>query len=171
MWLVEAARQTPLWVWALLAFLWYRGLRALRGGTVTLPRLAILPALFALWGLHGVLTIFGGSASSLLVWLFSMALGAGMGLARARRTLIAADHEKGLIRLPGSAATLLLMLATFIAKYAAAALLVANPAVRGSFWFLLLDAGVSGFVAGMFAGRLLGLWQTYKAAPHVALTA
>jgi fucose permease len=38
---------TPLWVWVLLAFLLYLGIRALRPGTAPLWRIAILPALFA----------------------------------------------------------------------------------------------------------------------------
>jgi hypothetical protein len=49
---VEAiVRGTPLWVWLLLAYLLSRGLKALKGGTTPLSKLAIVPVVFAVWGL------------------------------------------------------------------------------------------------------------------------
>ncbi|NMU93802.1 hypothetical protein HGQ98_31645 [Achromobacter ruhlandii] len=55
----EILRRTPLWVWALFAFLLYRGIRALRPRQVSVTRTFLLPVLFLVWALvsiHGEVT-------------------------------------------------------------------------------------------------------------------
>ena len=42
---------TPVWVFALLAFLVWQGIKATRPRTVTIWRSLIVPAVFIVWGL------------------------------------------------------------------------------------------------------------------------
>ena len=42
---------TPVWVWVLLAVLLSRGFKALSSGTAPLSKLAIVPLIFAGWGI------------------------------------------------------------------------------------------------------------------------
>ena len=41
---------TPVWVWALFAFVIYQGITALRPREVPIWRLLIVPAVFIVWG-------------------------------------------------------------------------------------------------------------------------
>ncbi len=47
---------TPTWVWILLAVLVSRGMKALKGGTAPIGKLAIVPLVFAAWGLQHLMT-------------------------------------------------------------------------------------------------------------------
>ncbi|WP_230328659.1 hypothetical protein [Salmonella enterica] len=49
-------RDTPVWVWILLAFLLRRGFAALYDREMTTGRLFFLPMLFLVWGAYGVIT-------------------------------------------------------------------------------------------------------------------
>ncbi|ENT5053542.1 hypothetical protein [Salmonella enterica] len=49
-------KDTPVWVWILLAFLLRRGFAALYDREMTTGRLFFLPVLFLVWGAYGVIT-------------------------------------------------------------------------------------------------------------------
>ena len=101
---------TPLWVWALFAFLVFLGLRAFRTSTTSLGRLAILPAVFFVWGLYGIITVFGATPSHIGVWLAASAVGLGCGTLLARAARLEADRANGLVRIAGGSSTLILIL-------------------------------------------------------------
>lgn len=50
--LIGVVTHTPVWVWVLFIFLISRGLKARRPATVTLERLAIIPAIFLIWDIY-----------------------------------------------------------------------------------------------------------------------
>ena len=52
--IAEILARTPWWVWLLFLFLLWIGARALRPATMPFWRLAILPAVFLVWGLQGL---------------------------------------------------------------------------------------------------------------------
>jgi ABC-type amino acid transport system permease subunit len=168
---VEMIRQTPVWVWILFAYLLIRGVQALQGSVISLHRLAIVPVVFAVWGLWGVATTFHDPGLSALVWSASFALGLALGVFRTARTPIQVDRSAGLIALPGSPMVLVLVLVVFCVKYALGAWAAIQPSATAMLPFMVSDIGVTGLVAGMFAGRLLTLWQRMKNAPEVRLSA
>ncbi|WP_198404649.1 hypothetical protein [Salmonella enterica] len=49
-------RNTPVWVWILLAFLLRRGFAALYDREMTTGRMFFLPMFFLVWGAYGVIT-------------------------------------------------------------------------------------------------------------------
>ncbi len=163
---IETVARTPLWVWALLAFLLFIGIRALRPTTASFARLAILPVVFLAWGLSGFATTYGLRPIGIAVWIAALAVGAGFGWLVARSIEIHADKERGLLRLPGSALNLVLILIIFATKYTLGVLAGLRPSIIGELLFMATDVGVSGLLTGLFAGRLFGLWRKYQAAPH-----
>jgi len=162
---------TPIWVWALLAFLLFIGIRALRPTTASFARLVILPLVFLVWGLSGFATTYGLRPVGLAVWIAALVVGVGIGWLVARSIEIRADRERGLIRLPGSALNLILTLIIFATKYTLGVLGDMRPSITGELLFMATDVGVSGLLTGLFAGRLFGLWRKYQAAPHEKLAA
>ena len=162
---------TPLWVWALLAFLLFIGIRGLKSTTASFARLAILPIVFLVWGLSGFATNYGFRPFGIAVWIAALVVGAGFGWLLARSIEIRADRERGLIRLPGNALNLVLILIIFATKYTLGVLAGLRPSITGELLYMATDVGVSGLLTGMFAGRLLGLWRKYQAASHENLAA
>ena len=138
---IEMARQTPVWVWALFAFLMYRGTMALNGSVTSLPRLAIVPVAFAAWGLWSVATGSHEPGLSSLIWAASFAFGAMLGALRTARTPIQVDRPAGLVALPGSPMVLVLVLVVFSVKYALGAWAAIQPGAALSPAFVIYDVG------------------------------
>ncbi|MGI4985808.1 MAG: DUF6622 family protein [Janthinobacterium lividum] len=157
-------QHTPSWVWVLLAFLVFRGVKSMRGGTTKIHRLAIVPVIFTLWGLYG---LAAQPATSWLAWLSGILLGLAIGFVLARRSTITADRTHGTITLPGSPVPLVLMLLVFIVKFWLGFELAMHAASPGS-PYLMVAASVSGAVAGIFAGRFLVYVQACRHQDGVA---
>jgi hypothetical protein len=47
---------TPVWVWPLLAYLVWMGIKAMRPRTTAVQRSLIVPAIFIIWGLSGLVS-------------------------------------------------------------------------------------------------------------------
>jgi ABC-type amino acid transport system permease subunit len=163
--IIEIISRTPWWVWILFVFLLWIGLRALRPSTGPFWRLAILPLVFLVWGLQSLVSRYPIDAFSLGPWLLAIAIGVALGLLLVARVELRADRAHGLIWLPGGATTLVLILLIFAARYTFGVLQGMTPGIIADPRFLIADVGLSGLVAGIFAGRLLGLWRKYRAAP------
>lgn len=60
---------TPVWVYVLLVFLLFRGIKARVPATVTLEKLALIPALFLFWDIYDLVTYRNQSISTYLQWI------------------------------------------------------------------------------------------------------
>ena len=154
---------TPAWVWILLAFLVSRGFKALKGGTVPLSKLAIVPAVFAAWGLVHLFKEPAAGWVTGLAWLVGAAAGLGIGTLLARTSGMSVDRVQKTVTLPGSAVPLLLILVTFASKFWLGVELATTHAGVDSM-YAILDGLVSGVVAGIFAGRFLIYWLGFRPA-------
>ena len=139
---------TPPWVWVLLAFLLFLGIRALQPSTAPLWRIAILPTVFCVWGVSGLFSLHKPTPERVVPWLVAI----GIGMAISRLQPVRADKTRRLVRVPGGPLTLVLILGIFATKYV----------------FGVLH-GIT--LTGMFVGRFMGLWRQYQAAPHEDLSA
>ncbi len=162
--ILAVVKNTPLWVWALFAYLIFQGVRALKGGSTSFVRLSIMPIAFAIWGLWGVFEKFHGSSFSILTWLMSVGIGFAFGMLRMASLNIGIDRKAGTFELPGSSIPLIASLLVFGIKYILSVLTAIRPETLSAPWFLIVDVGMTGFFAGLFAGRLFGLWRKYKSA-------
>jgi len=161
---------TPVWVWPLLALLVFLGIRALRPTTAPIWRIAILPAIFFVWGLISLFNLHGFALSRSLPWAVAFVGGAGIGMLIANSQSIRADKTHRLVHVPGGALTLVLILLIFVTKYVFGFLHATQPAQFAQPRFWLTEIVISGVLAGMFIGRFVGLWRQYRAAPHADLT-
>jgi hypothetical protein len=155
---------TPAWVWILLAVLVSRGMKALKGGTAPLAKLAVVPAVFAAWGLLHLLTERAAGWDTAFMWIAGGALGVGVGAVLARRSGMSVDRVHRTITLPGSAVPLALILLTFATKFWIGFELATAAHVGVDSLFVVLGGLVSGVVAGIFAGRFLIYWLALRPA-------
>lgn len=161
---------TPAWVWILLAYLILQGVAAMKTRIILFWRLLIIPSVFTIMGLYGVIKILHFNALAVGAWLVAIAIGCYLGVLLVRHIAIRANQSKGLVELPGSPVTLVLILVIFVVKYAIAYRLAIDPLSARQAWFIVFDAGISGLVTGMFVGRVWIYYKKYKAAPEVDLT-
>ena len=163
---LQTILNTPPWVWPLLAFLLFLGIRALRPRTASLWRIAILPTVFCAWGLYGLVSLHALTAQRILPWVAAMAVGISAGMLVAGLQPIRADKVRHLVRAPGGPLTLVLILSVFATKYAFGVLHATRSDLFAEPRLWLTELALSGVLTGMFAGRFAGLWRQYRAAPH-----
>ena len=164
---IEMLAGTPTWVWVLLVFLVIRGIKASRTGVVKLWRLAIIPGIFTAMGLYSLFVTVAFSYFSFFTWLFTTAIGILLGYAITRQVKVRSDPDKGLIEIPGSWLTLVLILCIFVSKYALAYQMEIDPEIVGNEGYIFVDAAVSGLLAGLFVGRFFTYWDKYRKAPRI----
>lgn len=152
---------TPVWVWGLLALLAWLGSLGLKQRDVALGRVAIVPAIFIVWGLSGVAGRPFDAATIAGLWLAGLAGGGLLGLATGPR-ILSADPVARRVTLPASIWPLARNLIFFFAHYilnVAAAIQPANKAA-----LIQATIAVSGASAGYFTGWSVALWRRYRAA-------
>ncbi|KRB99989.1 hypothetical protein ASE11_10110 [Hydrogenophaga sp. Root209] len=101
--LVPILRNTPIWVWGLLAALLALGISQLRERTASLARVSLLPLVMTILSVSGTFSALGATphrALSMSAWLLAAALAFAL-FARGRNAA-KYDPTRGLYRLPGS---------------------------------------------------------------------
>ena len=151
--LIQILTHTPVYVWAILALLVYRGVVAMRERDMAVRKLFIIPVIMLALSLQDIVAKFGAAflplsawacgaaVMMLLVWKFSKA-GVGAGAA------------PGSVRVYGSWVPLAMMMAIFFTKYATAVTLVVQPHASHNALFATGVCALFGVFSGYFLGRL-----------------
>ena len=111
-------KHTPLWVWPLLAYLIWQGIKAMGPRTTTIWRALIVPAVFIVWGLSRLGFGQQGSAAPLVAWIAAALLFLPVGILTPRPFEV--DHDTGLIKRPGSVFPLIRNITVFATTHTAA---------------------------------------------------
>jgi hypothetical protein len=156
-------RHTPAWVFAILAVLIATGVQALRPRVVPIWRLLLVPAVFIVWGVVGIVQRAHVDPAFPLYWAGAAAIGAAIGWATTRLPGMTFDPVRGVVGLPGSALPLVRSTSIFIARYGLA-VASAFAATRGTYATIVaVDVAVSGLAAGYFLGWLGGFVRFIRA--------
>lgn len=160
---------TPLWVWALLAFLIYRGIRAAVDREIPFGRIFIIPLVMLGLSLQGIASTFAASLAVMLAWLASAIVAGALAWQFFGQGTIVAYPARRAIFQRGSWAPLVLMMGIFFTKYVVAVMLVLNPAYAQHTGFALAICGLYGVFNGIFIGNLLrtiSIYRRARPAPH-----
>lgn len=149
----QLLNHTPLYVWAILAFLVSRGVAAMRERDVETRKLFILPLAMLALSLHDIAGKFGLGGLALAAWAFGCAASALPVWAWARNR-VAAGAAPGHVRVRGSWTPLALMLGVFCARFAASAVLAVQPLLGQETPFVATVCLAFGVLNGCFLGRL-----------------
>jgi hypothetical protein len=153
-------RNTPIWVWGLLAALLALGISQLRDREAGLARVSLMPMAMTLFGVSGTLSALGGSphlAGAIAVWLIAAAVPFAL-LARGRAAA-QFDPVRRSYRLPGSVVPLLLIVGIFLVKYGVGVELAMAPQRVQDAQYALTVAALYGAFTGVFVGRASSLWR------------
>jgi hypothetical protein len=153
-------RNTPVWVWGLLAGLLALGSSQLRDRTASLGRVSLLPAamtLFSVWGICSALASSRVFLPSIAVW--TAAAGIAFAVVAPGRARAQYDAVKRTYSLPGSVVPLLVIVGIFLVKYVVGVELAMAPGLVQDSSYALTVAGVYGAFTGIFVGRAGRLWR------------
>lgn len=158
--IVPILRNTPTWVWGLLAGLLALGISQLRERTAGLPRVSLLPAAMTLFSISGTFAALGRSphlAGAIAAWLAAAVL--AFALVAPGRAAAQFDPVQRLYRLRGSAVPLLLIVGIFLVKYTVGVELRMAPWLVEDMRYALTVAALYGAFTGIFTGRAARLWR------------
>ncbi|USX24922.1 hypothetical protein NHH73_20205 [Oxalobacteraceae bacterium OTU3CINTB1] len=159
---------TPTYVWALLAFLVYRGVMASRDREVALSKLFIIPVVMLVISLAGINGHGLLGAGIWGVWLTGMLATVAIVWTIGQGEIVV-DRAAGTVLQRGSWAPLVLMIAIFVTKYTVAVLSVMHPELQRQILFVVAVSGLFGVFNGVFIGRLLRCVAAYARQPAAAL--
>ncbi len=164
--LMQIFSRTPLYVWAILGVLVYRGVIALRERDIPLKKLFIIPVIMLALSLQDVLARSGGAAMALAAWFAAVAAMTLLGW-KGRSAPAPMGTVPGTVRVRGSALPLAMMLGVFFTKYVATVSVAIMPALTQTGWFAPVVCGLSGAFTGYFLGRLAYAVASYQEAHAV----
>lgn len=152
--LIQILSHTPLYVWAILAFLVWRGVAELREREIAISRMFVLPLVMLVLSLHDIALKFGFDATVLAAWMTAFAAAALLSW-RFGRVRVAPGSAPGRVRVAGSVVPLLLMLSIFALKYVTSVLLAVRPDLADQGMVVMAVCAMFGVFNGYFLGRLL----------------
>jgi hypothetical protein len=141
----------------------YRGIKAMQASTTPLSKLAIVPIIFAGMGIAHLVASPLAGWMAVAVWIATLGAGIVGGVFLASQSRFIVDPIARTVMLPGSMLPMLLILATFIAKFWLGFEMATVAYLPALTTYAAIDAAVSGIVAGIFAGRFFTYWKTMHA--------
>lgn len=158
--IVPVLRNTPYWVWGLLAALMVLGLSQARDRTASLARVSLTPlamTIFSVSGTFSALRATPHQAVTIAVWLLAAALAFAL-VARGRADA-QYDPARRLYQLPGSVVPLLLIVGIFLTKYVIGVDLTMAPQLVQDTVYVSCVSVLYGAFTGIFIGRASRLWR------------
>jgi len=162
----QALTHTPWWVYLLFFYVLKVGFDASKTNVVALKKLFIMPTVLLVMSLNTLLSSVQISGITLSSYALSLLLGVGGGWMLVRKLDLRFDKRRGLVRLPGSWVTLIVILSFFSAKYYFGYSLAIDPTKAEDTTFEIAMLSVSGISTGLFLGRLGCYLIRKKRAPH-----
>ena len=146
----------PLWVWPLLVFLIYFGLKATRTRTVAAWPLYVLPLL----GLLSLNAVNGLSPNTVIWVVFGLAYIVGGSAGFQFQRGIVSQKAYATVTLAGEWVTLLVLMIVFWMNFLGGVMRVIAPDIFASAGFHQVFAAVAGLAAGSFLGRAIRVFVT-----------
>jgi hypothetical protein len=165
-------KNTPTWVWGLLAGLLALGISQLFPRKASLARTVFVPVAMTVFAIWGMATAFGGTDH--MAWVLIAWLAAAVALTAAVAPGAAAagsyyDAASRTYTLPGTAVPMVLILGIFLTKYWVGVELAMQPKLALDENFALAIAALYGVFNGLFAGRALRLLRlAFRPAAYAA---
>jgi hypothetical protein len=158
--IVPILRNTPAWVWGLLAGLLALGTTQLRDRTAGLVRVSLLPLGMTVFSIVGTLSALRASphlTGAMVAWL--VAASVAFALVAPGRAAARFDAGLRVYRLSGSVVPLLLIVGIFLVKYGVGVELAMAPRLIEDSQYALTVAALYGAFTGVFVGRASRLWR------------
>jgi hypothetical protein len=155
--LADIVRNTPLWVWAVLAALIVAGIRQSVARRLRLARVIGLPMFFVALSLAGVIAAFGLREAALTAWALGLGLAAALAVRRGAPAGARWLPAERAFEVPGAWWPLALLLGVFALRFAVAVQLALHPGASGAAGFAGFAALGYGAASGLFLGRALAL--------------
>lgn len=155
---------TPIYVWAILGFLAFRGIKSSVDRELKVRTIVIIPLVMLALSIQGILSGFGADPVVLAAWLATMTVGAAISWSLVNDNNVRILADKGTVFYRGSWAPLIMMMAIFVMKYIVNVALHVSPALHTNTLFAVTSTALFGLFNGLFLGKMLHVLIMYKQA-------
>ncbi|BBB63701.1 hypothetical protein UNDKW_5428 [Undibacterium sp. KW1] len=155
---------TPMYVWAILGFLAYRGIKSSVDRELTVRAVVIIPLVMLALSVQGILSGFGADPVVMAAWLATMTAGAAVSWNMVSDKNVRILADKGTVFYRGSWGPLVMMMSIFVMKYVVNVALHVNPALHSNMLFAVISTALFGLFNGLFLGKMLRVLIMYKQA-------
>lgn len=148
-------------MYLLFAFLLYRGIKARTPATVTLEKLALIPAIFLVWDIYDLITYRDPTLITYIQWAIGILSGAIIGYILINPGRLSRSSAPRSIHRPADYSALPFMLMAFGVKYVLGVLNAISPDVLRQPAMSALAIITGGMFAGIFVGkftRYVSVW-------------
>ncbi|MDA9526245.1 hypothetical protein XI06_39385 [Bradyrhizobium sp. CCBAU 11434] len=149
---------TPPWVWILLAYLVWQGIKAMQTRKAPIWRALIVPVVFIAWGVSRIGFGHQDSQWPLVAWIGAALALLPLGVLTPRPFDV--DHKTGEIIRPGSAFALIRNLVVFTLQYTVSVISAIDAGDRAL--ATIVGRAISGATAGYFFGSMVALLLAYR---------
>jgi hypothetical protein len=158
--IVQIVRNTPIWVFPLMAVVLWLGSINLRKRTMPLRLLFVLPVVMLVLSISNAIGTSAEPLSVLVDWLFSAAAGATIGWKLTQQPLMI-DPKARRMTLPRSVVPLIVCVAILLLRYAFGYLYGRYPELLADRNYALALIAGSTLLGGVMFGRCARLGQWY----------
>jgi hypothetical protein len=155
-------KNTPVWVWGLLAGLVVLGLSQAKDRKASLARVTLLPVTMTGLSIWGTASAFGASpmfGTVMLAWAVAAVLVLAVVAATAAPRGAAYDASSRTFYVSGSWVPLAMIIGIFLTKYVVGVDLFMQPALARDSQYTLIVGALYGVFSGIFIGRAARLWR------------
>ncbi|MCF6766980.1 hypothetical protein L3V86_01175 [Thiotrichales bacterium 19S11-10] len=148
---------TPWWVYVLLVYLIYIGLKASKPNQTPIIKLAIIPLIFLYLSVESLINETNLHPINITTYAIALVVGIVFGYLIAQRigAQIVKKNNLTFVQLPGSKLSLILILIIFASKYYVGYKIAVNPEIIHNFQFTITILIIYGVTAGLFVGRFM----------------
>lgn len=161
--ITQAIAHTPIFVWPLIAVVLFLGARNLWPRERPLSQMFILPAVLLVFAIYNLAASRADLTLPIAAFAVSFAIGIGVGWNLVPKNVVTVP-ERGAVRVPGSAAPLLVVIAIVILRYAIGYTYGRWPELRSDAALALEFSATGALLAGIVWGRILHFARIYRSA-------
>jgi hypothetical protein len=159
--LIQILLHTPWWVYVLFGFILYVGIKATKMRSVPVRQLFIGPSIFTLLSIYILVGRIGDHFLYIIPWGIATIIGIAIGWLEMQRLNIMVDRKHHLLKIPGSAFTLILFLLFFGSNYYYGFMSATDPERAKQIQFVIYILLVSGIGTGIMWVRGFGYFFKY----------
>jgi hypothetical protein len=161
---------TPWWVYIAFAYVLYVGIKAMKLRSVPAFQLFIVPGIFTILSIHTLVGRIGDHFLYIIPWCAAVVMGIAIGWAEMKRLNIVVDRKNRLLKIPGSAFTLILFLLFFGSQYYYGFMSATAPERAKEIQLVIFILLISGIGTGVMWVRGFGYFFKYVKNPSAELT-
>jgi hypothetical protein len=156
----EIVSHIPVWVWVVMAFGIWSGVRAFNQRKVSLAMATLLPLVFLFLSLSNLAGVVGEAPAIGLLWLLAVAVGFVLGWFFLSAEPLEVYRGKGTLLVPGTWIVLAMFIVIFATRFTYGYEQAAHPEAI-TLMFQVVVFALSGLSTGIVTGRTARLYNRY----------